>query len=175
MPCSIVTSLELRLLLSSSIVTLVGRSYTLTITHFSCASTLPPPGAFAIFSLHCSRSSVVVPVLGVRATPVRIEKTVSTSFPLGKALFIVLIMKNGCTDRRAESSGSLTKTLFVFESRLFGRGWAGLFGRFSGVAQFCVLYVYPSLAGYMLHSALSFGRGSGDGKVAGIFSCSGGA
>jgi hypothetical protein len=71
--------------------------------------------------------------LGVNAIPVRTEETVSTSFPLGKALFTVLIMKSGCTDRRAESSGSLTKTLFVLESLLLGRGWAGLFGRFAGV------------------------------------------
>jgi hypothetical protein len=131
--CSIVTSLKLRLLLSSSIVILVGRSCTLTITHLSSASTFPPPRAFAIFSLHCSKSSVVVPALGVNAIPVRTEETVSTSFPLGKALFTVLMMNSGCTDRRAESSGSLTKTLFVLESFLLGRGWAGLFGRFAGV------------------------------------------
>ena len=82
--CSIITSLELKLLLLSSIVTLVGRLCTLTITHLSSASTPPPP---TIFSLHRSKSSVVVPVLGVNAIPVQIEETVSTSFPLGKALF----------------------------------------------------------------------------------------
>jgi hypothetical protein len=94
--------LELRLLLSSSIVTLVGRSCTFTITHLSSASTLPPPRTFAIFSLHRSKSSVVVPVLEVNAIPVRTEETVYTSFPLGKALFTVLMMKSGCTDHRAE-------------------------------------------------------------------------
>src|SRR5882762_1079293 len=79
--CSIITSLKLRLLLSSSIVILVRRSCTLTITHLSSASTLPPPRAFAIFSLHCSKSSIVVPALGVNAIPVRTEETVSTLLP----------------------------------------------------------------------------------------------
>ena len=118
---------------SRCIVTLVGRSCTFTITHLSSASTLPPPRAFAIFSLHRSKSSVVVPVLGVNVIPVRTEETVSTSLPLDKALFTVLMMKSGCTDRRAGSSGSLTKTLFVLGSLLLGRGWAGVFGKFAGV------------------------------------------
>jgi hypothetical protein len=95
----------------------------------------PPPRAFAIFSLLRSRSSVEVPVFGVNAMiypgPDRGDRF---HLPLGKALFTVLMINSECTDRRAESSGSLTKTLFVLESRLLDRGWAGLFGRFLGVA-----------------------------------------
>ena len=82
--------------------------------YFVCLDSSTSEG-FAIFSLHRSKSSIVFPVLGVNAIPVRAEETVSTSFPLDKALFTIFMMKSGCMDRRAESSGGLTKTLFVLE------------------------------------------------------------
>jgi hypothetical protein len=89
---------------------------------------LLPSRAFAILSLLRSEPSVVVPGLGVNAIPVRTEEAVSTSFPLGKTLLTFLTIKSGCTDRRAEPSGNLTKTLFILYCRMFGRGWTGLFG-----------------------------------------------
>jgi hypothetical protein len=62
-----------------------------------------------------SKSSVVVSVLKINAIPVPTNETVSTSFPLGKALFTVF----GESDKDS--------ILFVPESRLLDRGWAKQF------------------------------------------------
>jgi hypothetical protein len=69
---------------------------------------------------------VVVPVLGVNVIPVRIEETVSTSFPLGKALFTVLMMKSGCTDYIVTSSQMIRSTIGELPT-YFGLGvdWTG--------------------------------------------------
>ena len=90
-------------------------------------------------------------------------------------------MESGCTDRRAESSESLTKILFVLESLLLGRlPEAGPLREVCGCRPsqlFCVGFrgrggLYVTFCTYV---GIGFRRRLWEGSlVAGVFSCSGG-